>query len=189
MGHTPTVEFRDVVVLRETALALTCRIAGQIHSLALGRLQPGTTVKHAGDRGVLVLTRDFTVEIGLERRPRARCAGLKRDGLACGATPRTGSRFCFAHEPGTAAERRSLDTAAPANELRRSRCESPRSDGRPCRAAQRPGVVFCYTHDPATAEKRKVAEASAVAAREARAQAVRERRGELGRRAGGARRP
>ena len=59
MGHAPTVVFEDVAVLRETALAITCRVAGESHTLALGRLQRGSTVKHAGDHGVLVLTQDF----------------------------------------------------------------------------------------------------------------------------------
>src|SRR5438093_1227286 len=81
MGHASTVVFEDVVVLRETAIAIICRIAGKTHALALGRLQPGSTVKYAGDHGVLVVTQDFAAERGIGGRPRARCAGVRRDSL------------------------------------------------------------------------------------------------------------
>ena len=169
MEHAPTVQFGDVLVLRETALALVCRIAGQSRSLALSRLQPGSAVRHAGDRGVLVLTRNFAVELGLERGPRARCNGLKKkDGLPCGAIPRSGSRFCWSHA--TAGEPTVLHTPPPAN-----RCESLRLNGRLCRAPQRPGIAVCYSHDPATAKQRGLAQALALAA--ARKASVRRRVG------------
>ena len=169
MGHARTVVFEDVVVLRVTALAITCRIAGESYALALGRLQRGSTVKRAGDHGVLVLTQDFAAERGIGRRPRARCAGVREDSLPCGAFPRSGSRFCLAHEPTIAGEPTAPRTLPRADAPRPNRCESRRSDGLPCRGLQRPGLVFCYSHDPATAEPRRVAEALAVAARNARA--------------------
>jgi len=168
MGHAPTVVFEDVAVLRETALAITCRIAGESHALALGRLQRGSTVKHAGDHGVLVLTQNFAAERGIGVRPWARCAGVRRDSLPCGAFPHSGSRFCLAHEPTIAGEPTAPRTLPRADSPRPNRCESRRSDGLPCRGLQRPGRAFCYSHDPATAEPRRIAEALAVAARDAR---------------------
>ncbi len=162
MGDGPTVQFPDVLVRRETALALVCCIAGKSHPLALSRIQPGSTVRHAGDRGVLVLTRDFAVELGLapakEQAPRARCDSLTKDGLPCGGVPRNGSRLCWAHAGRTAGE---PSPPRPANALR---CESLRKDGLPCRAPQRPGGVVCYSHDPTTAEQRRAAQALAAAA-------------------------
>jgi hypothetical protein len=167
MGYARTVEFGDVLVLCKTKWALFCRIAGKSHSLALSRRQPGSTVQHAGDRGVLVLMRDFALARGLivnEPGPRARCGDRRRDGLPCASFPRTGSRFCVAHGPRTAGEPSAPQIPPPANAPRPSRCESPRSNGVPCRARRRPGVVFCYSHDPATVEQRKAAQALAIAA-------------------------
>ena len=62
MAHAPTVGFLDVLVVRETKLALLCRIGEKRHWVAHNRLQPGSTVRHQGDIGVLVLTWDFAVE-------------------------------------------------------------------------------------------------------------------------------
>ena len=147
IGHAPTVVFEDVAVLRETALAIICRIAGETHALALRRLQRGSTVKHAGDHGVLVLTQEFAAERGIGGRPRARCAGVRRDRLPCGAFPHSGSRFCLAHELTIAGEPTAPRTLRRAYAPRPNRCESRRSDGLPCRGLQRPGLVFCYSHD------------------------------------------
>ena len=174
-GHAPTVAFEDVAVLRNTALAIICRIAGETHALGLGRLQHGSTVKRAGDHGVLVLTQEFAAERGIGGRPRAHCAGVRRDSLPCGAFPHSGSRFCLAHDPTIAGEPTAPRTLAPAYAPPPHRCESPRSDGLPCRGLQRPGLVFCYAHDPATAEPRRVAQALAVAAYGARARLPRTR--------------
>ena len=62
MAEGPTVEFADVFVVRETETALLCRIGEKLHWVARGRLQPGSTVEHPGDLGVLVLLWDFAVE-------------------------------------------------------------------------------------------------------------------------------
>jgi hypothetical protein len=62
MAQGPTVEFGDVFVVRETETALLCRIGAKFHWVAHGRLQPGSTVEHPGDLGVLVLPWDFAVE-------------------------------------------------------------------------------------------------------------------------------
>jgi len=48
--------------VRETETALLCRIGEKFHWVAHGRLQPGSTVEHPGDLGVLVLPWDFAVE-------------------------------------------------------------------------------------------------------------------------------
>jgi hypothetical protein len=175
MRDTPTVVFENVAVLRETGLAITCRIAGESHALALRRLQRGSTVKHAGDHGVLVLTQEFAAERGIGRGPRARCAGVRADSLPCAAFPRSGSRFCLAHEPTMAGEPTVPRVPPRADAPRPNRCESRRSDGLACRGRQRPGLVVCYSHDPATAERRRLAQALAVAARDARARLPRTR--------------
>jgi hypothetical protein len=62
MAEGPTVEFRDVFVVRDTETALLCRIGEKSHWVVHGRLQPGSTVQHPGDLGVLVLPWDFGVE-------------------------------------------------------------------------------------------------------------------------------
>jgi len=75
MAQGPTGEFGEVFVVRETETALLCRI-GEKSRVVHGRLQPGSTVQHPGDLGVLVLPWDFAVEfwdgaIGDKRRRRA----------------------------------------------------------------------------------------------------------------------
>ena len=62
MAPGPPVEFGGVFVVRETETALLCRIGEKSHWVAHSRLQPGSTVEHPGDRGVLVLPWDFAVE-------------------------------------------------------------------------------------------------------------------------------
>jgi len=56
------VQFTNVEVLEEDDCVLLCRVGGRRHWLGVGRLQPGTTVAHRGDRGVLVLDRQFALE-------------------------------------------------------------------------------------------------------------------------------
>ena len=125
MTHAPTVEVGQVFVVRETKLALLCRIGVRSHWLAHSRLQPGSTVQHPGDLGVLVLTWDFAVERGLvflrrapplsDKRRRPLCDGLRGDGLPCRGTRRPDSHFCFAHDPTTAREREVGQARALAN--------------------------------------------------------------------------
>jgi len=62
MARGPSVEFGDVFVVRETETALLCRIGDKFHWVVHSRLQPGSTVEHPGDLGVLVLAWDFAVE-------------------------------------------------------------------------------------------------------------------------------
>ena len=65
MGMGATVRFEDAVVVRESALALCCRIMGRDHWIAPDRLLDGSSVAHFGDRGVIVLTRQFAEDRGL----------------------------------------------------------------------------------------------------------------------------
>ena len=62
MAQGPTVEFSDVFVVEERETALLCRIGEKFHWVAHGRLQPGSTVEHPGELGVLALPWDFAVE-------------------------------------------------------------------------------------------------------------------------------
>jgi hypothetical protein len=48
------------------------------------------------------------------RRPPS-CESLRADGAACVALRRDGSRFCFAHDPATAAERAASQAMASVN--------------------------------------------------------------------------
>jgi hypothetical protein len=59
------VEFVGVEVLDEDDLVLLCRVGRRRHWFGVDRLQPGTTVAHRGDRGLLVLDRQFARERGL----------------------------------------------------------------------------------------------------------------------------
>jgi hypothetical protein len=65
MGTGTTVEFRDVEVVRESDLALCCRITGREHWIAPHHLLHGSSVAHFGDRGSIVLTRQFAEDRGL----------------------------------------------------------------------------------------------------------------------------
>ena len=75
MAPGPTVEFGEVFVVRETETALLCRIGEKFHWVAHSRLQPGSTVEHPGDLGVLVLPWDFAVEFWEVPSVSARHAG------------------------------------------------------------------------------------------------------------------
>jgi len=108
MAQGPTVEFRDVSVMRETETALLCRIGDKSHWVAHSRLQPGSTVEHLGDLGVLVLPWDFAVEFWdgavSDKRRRPVCDGVRLDGRPCRFARLPGSRFCSSHDPTTASE-------------------------------------------------------------------------------------
>ena len=60
-----TVCFEEVEVIRESELALCCRIAGRDHWIAPDRLLGGSTVAHFGDRGQIVLAKRFAEDRGL----------------------------------------------------------------------------------------------------------------------------
>jgi hypothetical protein len=53
MEFEPCVQFANVEVLD---------VGGRRHWRGVGRLQPGTTIARRGDRGVLVLERQFALE-------------------------------------------------------------------------------------------------------------------------------
>ena len=65
------VEFAGVEVLDEDDLVLLCRVGRGRHWFAVDRLQVGTTIAHRGDRGLLVLDRQFALERGLGNPRRA----------------------------------------------------------------------------------------------------------------------
>lgn len=66
----PTVEFQGVAVVRESDLALCCRIMGRDYWIAPNYLVEGSSVAHFGDRGVIVVTRRCAEAHGLlPRRP------------------------------------------------------------------------------------------------------------------------
>jgi len=56
------VQFTNVEVLDEDDCVLLCRVRGRRHWLGVGRLRAGTTVAHRGDRGILVVERQFALE-------------------------------------------------------------------------------------------------------------------------------
>jgi hypothetical protein len=120
MKDGQTVELRDVTVIRQTDLALLCQIGTKPHWIDPSRLQPGSTVRHAGDVGRIVLDREFAIHRGLipfgssmgdiSRAPR--CDSLRSDGAPCAAPRRPGTNFCFAHDPATAQEREAARATA-----------------------------------------------------------------------------
>jgi hypothetical protein len=65
MRYEDTIEIRGVTVMRQTDLALLCRMGNQHLWIAPTRLQPGSTVERQGDVGTIVLKRPFAVEHGL----------------------------------------------------------------------------------------------------------------------------
>jgi hypothetical protein len=119
MTQGSTVEFGDVFVVRETKTALLCRIGEKVRWVAHSRLQPGSTVEHPGDLGVLVLPWDFALEFWdgamSDKRRRPLCDGVRLDGLPCRVARLPGSRFCFSHDPTTAREREAAQALGPAN--------------------------------------------------------------------------
>ncbi len=96
MAQGSTVEFDDVFVVRETETALLCRIGDTVRWVAHSRLQPGRTVEHPGDLGVLVLAWDFAVEFWdgamSDKRRRPLCDGVRLGGLPCRVARLPGSR-------------------------------------------------------------------------------------------------
>jgi hypothetical protein len=64
MGIGATVRFQAEVV-RESVLALCCRIMGRDHWIAPDRFLDGSSVAHLGDRGIVVLARQFAEDRGL----------------------------------------------------------------------------------------------------------------------------
>ena len=65
MGIGETIEFRGVKIVRESDLAVCCRIAGQDHWIARERVLSGSSVVSFGDHGTLVLARQFAEDRGL----------------------------------------------------------------------------------------------------------------------------
>lgn len=66
MDGTNRIQFPDVEVLAGgAALYLRCRIGDQIVRIPSMRRLPGTTIGWPGDRGVLVLEREFAIGLGL----------------------------------------------------------------------------------------------------------------------------
>ena len=67
IGEAETIEFRSVKIVRESDLAVCCRIAGQDHWIAREWVLSGSSVVSFGDRGTLVLKRQFAEDRGLLR--------------------------------------------------------------------------------------------------------------------------
>ena len=67
MGIGATVELQNVKVVAESVLGLCCRITGRDHWIVPHRLLAGSTVAHFGDRGVIVVAREFADEKALVR--------------------------------------------------------------------------------------------------------------------------
>jgi hypothetical protein len=67
MGVGAIVEVRNVKVVAESVFGLCCRIAGRDHWIAPHRLLAGSTVAHFGDRGLIVVAREFADENALVR--------------------------------------------------------------------------------------------------------------------------
>ncbi len=65
MQREDTIEIRGVTVMRQTDLALFCRMGNQDRWIAPTQLRPGSTVACEGDVGTIVLKRPFAVEQGL----------------------------------------------------------------------------------------------------------------------------
>jgi len=65
IGETETIEFRSVKIVSESDLAVCYCIAGQDHWIARERVLSGSSVVSFGDRGTLVLTRQFAEDRGL----------------------------------------------------------------------------------------------------------------------------
>jgi len=63
--YEDTIEIRGVTVMRQTDLALFCRMGNQHLWIPPTQLQPGSTVARQGDVGTIVLKRPFAVEHGL----------------------------------------------------------------------------------------------------------------------------
>src|SRR5206468_1664073 len=64
-----TVEFRGVKIVSESALALCCRIMGRDHWIPPHRLLEGSSVARFGDRGTIIVARQFAEDNGLLLSP------------------------------------------------------------------------------------------------------------------------
>src|SRR5213080_1403632 len=62
MQYEDTIEIRGVTVVRQTDVALLCRMANQHRWIAPTQFQQGSTVARQGDVGIIVLKRPFAVE-------------------------------------------------------------------------------------------------------------------------------
>ena len=65
LHYHETIEIRGVTVMRQTDVALLCRMGNQHRWIAPTQLQRGSTVARQGDVGIIVLKRPFAVEQGL----------------------------------------------------------------------------------------------------------------------------
>jgi len=65
MGLGATVEFCDVHVVAESELALCCHIMGRDFWIAPQHLLEGSSVARFGDRGMVVVARQFAEDLGL----------------------------------------------------------------------------------------------------------------------------
>ena len=65
MNVAATVEFQGVKVIAESERALCCRIMWRDHWIPPHNLLEGSTVAHFGDRGVLVVSRQFAEDEGM----------------------------------------------------------------------------------------------------------------------------
>ena len=65
MDGTNRVNLPDVTVLDGGGLFLRCRVGEKIVRIPALRRLPGTTIGWPGDRGVLVLEREFAIRLGL----------------------------------------------------------------------------------------------------------------------------
>jgi hypothetical protein len=59
------VTLTEVEVVRESDVALFCRIEGHDRWIPRDKLCEGTTIRRTGDTGTLVVPRQFAVEWGL----------------------------------------------------------------------------------------------------------------------------
>ena len=69
MGLGTTVEFKGVTIVAESELGVCCRITGRDHWIAAHHLLRGSSVAHFGDRGILIVTRQFAEDGGLLPSP------------------------------------------------------------------------------------------------------------------------
>ena len=65
MQYEDTIEIRGVTVMRQTDMALLCRMGNQQRWIVPTQFQAGSTVVRQGDVGIIVLKRPFAVEQGL----------------------------------------------------------------------------------------------------------------------------
>jgi hypothetical protein len=61
MKYEDTIEIRGVTVVRQTDLALLCKMGNQQRWIAPTQLESGSTVAREGDVGIVVLKRPFAV--------------------------------------------------------------------------------------------------------------------------------